>query len=132
MNLLMFLQTWSDEQMAAEIKNASWGATSHLLVPTLIFVAIVAVVAVVMSLFNMFKNPGALKKALIGFGALALIFVITYFISSDEVYPELVREFGTSKNTFKWVGAGLTTTLVLFVIGIILLVFDMIKGLFKI
>jgi len=132
MNLMMFLQTWSDEQMKAEIAAAPWGNTAHFIMPTVIFIVIVALVALFMSLFNMTKNPGALKKALFGFLGLGAIFLIAYLTASDKVFPELVESFGTSKGTFKLVGAGITTTMILILFGILLLVFDAVKGLFKI
>lgn len=134
MNVLLFLQdtAWTAEQMKAEMDAAPWGWTANLLVPVIGFIILVTLITVVMSMLNMFKNPAAMKKSLLGAAILGGLLLITFFMASDKVFPTLVDQFNTSPSTFKWVGAGITTTGVLIVFGLLLLVFDLVKGLFKI
>lgn len=128
MNLI--LQTWSDERMATEIANADWGATVHLVPITLALVGGVALLAIVWSAINMFKNPAGLKKFGIGLLILAALAVVAYFMSGGPV-PENLQGM-VSNNVYHWVGTGILLTGILIAIGLLILIYDLVRGLFKV
>lgn len=51
--------------------------------------------AIVMALINIGKNPGGAKRALYGLGAMAVVLIIAYFLSSSDpvVYSGGKKEF---------------------------------------
>ncbi|WP_299108167.1 hypothetical protein [uncultured Tenacibaculum sp.] len=92
------------------------------------------VVAVALSLFSLMKNPAALKKTLLGLVVLGVVLLIAYFTASDAaVYDAqgvLVKD-GEAGATSKWVGTGITYSLILGAIGMLFFVWDLLKGLVK-
>ncbi len=59
-------------------------AVDYMLYYTYILLGIAILSAVVMSVVNMGKNPGGGKVALIGLAGVAVILVISYFLSSSD------------------------------------------------
>ncbi|WP_299135454.1 hypothetical protein [uncultured Tenacibaculum sp.] len=93
---------------------------------------IVIIVAVVASLWGMLKNPAALKKALFGVVALAVVFAISYFMASDsQVLGTDGNELAAQGSVSKWVGTGITYTIILGAIAGFFFVFDLLKGIVK-
>ncbi|WP_435261553.1 hypothetical protein [Tenacibaculum sp. nBUS_03] len=93
---------------------------------------IVIIVAVVASLWGMLKNPAALKKALFGVLALAVVFAVSYFMSSDaQVLGTDGNELAAQGSVSKWVGTGITYTIILGAIAGFFFVFDLLKGIVK-
>lgn len=74
-----------------------------------ILVAFSALAAIVLPLIQSFSDPKSLIKSGIGIGALVLVFIIAYAISSGDA-P------GATESTSKMVGAGLISTYV-FIFG---------------
>lgn len=130
MNLLLF-QTWTQEQMQAQIDAAPWGWTVHAVTPTMWLVIGVALLATLWSIFNMFKNPAGIKKLGFGFLALLILFVLGYFVFSTGNVPDNLKDM-VSPSVFHWVGAGMFMTAVLIGIGFLILLLDLIRGIFKI
>lgn len=87
---------------------------------------ILMLIAVIASLYGVFKNAQALKNSLIGIGVIGVLFLISWLLSSDKVYPELVP-LGTKGSTFKLVGAGLTLFRILLVMGLLAIVWGFIR-----
>ncbi|MCH8555410.1 MAG: hypothetical protein LAT76_09645 [Schleiferiaceae bacterium] len=58
------------------------------------------------SIGGLLKSPGALKRSLIGLGALVLIFIIAYALSSGADYTNYAK-FEITEETSKWVSTGL-------------------------
>ena len=79
----------------------------------------IVIVAIVISLLSMFKNPAALKKTALGIAALAVLFVVSYMLSSNGQVigadgGELVAEGSISK----WVGTGLYAFYIMAILAI--------------
>ena len=68
-----------------------------------ILVGVCVVAAIGIPLVKAFGDPDSLKKMGIGVGALAAVFLVSYFTASGDV------EGNVSESTAKFVGAGLTT-----------------------
>lgn len=64
------------------------------------------VAAVGMSLANAVKTPGAFKRALMGVGALVVVFVVSYVLSGSDVTTQQAAK-GITEDTSKLIGAGL-------------------------
>ncbi|WP_299118371.1 hypothetical protein [uncultured Tenacibaculum sp.] len=92
----------------------------------------VVVVAIVASLWGMFKNPAALKKTLLGLVALGVLFAISYFMSSDaQVIGADGGVLAAQGGTSKWVGTGISFSMILGVIAGGFFVVDLLKGIVK-
>lgn len=130
MNYLLLFQTWTNEQMDIEQQNADMGWSADLVWPTVIAIGIVALIAVLLSVFNMFKNPGALKNFLFGAVALIILAAVGFAISGSNV-PEVLSNM-VSPNTYKLVGVGMFMAGALIGIGLLILLLDLVRGIFKI
>jgi magnesium-transporting ATPase (P-type) len=68
------------------------------------------VITVVLSLWSLIRNPENLKKTLMGLGVLAVLLIVSYFLSDSEAVINAAGgiseggEAGSSVN--KWVGTG--------------------------
>ncbi|WP_272151611.1 hypothetical protein [Tenacibaculum aiptasiae] len=92
----------------------------------------VVVVAIVASLWGMFKNPAALKKTLLGLVALGVLFAISYFMSSDaQVIGADGSILAAQGGTSKWVGTGISFSVILGAIASVFFVWDLLKGIVK-
>ncbi|MEM0938577.1 MAG: hypothetical protein AAF600_01940 [Bacteroidota bacterium] len=86
-----------------------------------ILIAICLITAVGMPLIKAFGDPQSLKKIGLGVGALIVVFIISYFISSGE-------EMGDKPAaTVKIVGASLTTFYILAFAAILGIIYTEIK-----
>jgi len=59
-------------------------AVDTMLIYTYCLLGLGVLIAVGMSIINIGKNPGGATKALIGIGIIAVVLVISYFLSSTE------------------------------------------------
>ncbi len=115
-----------------EDKQALSDAVSPLVTYSYWLLIAVVVVAVVASLLGMFKNPAALKKALLGVLALGVLFLVSYFMSSNgQVMGADGAELVAAGSTSKWVGTGITFSMILGVIAGGFFVVDLLKGIVK-
>lgn len=130
MNLLLF-QTWTDEQMQAQMEAADWGQTVYLVPIAMWLVAGVALLAIIWSAINMFKNPAGIKKFALGVLILGVLLALSYFVFSNNNVPENLDGM-VGPGVYHWVGAGITLTGILIGIGLLILVVDLIRGIFKI
>jgi hypothetical protein len=86
-----------------------------------LFFGVAAIAAIVLPALNLAKSPAGLVKSLMGIGGLAVLFVVAYALSGDEV-SQKAATFGITASTSKMIGAGLVLFyLVLFIsiIGVI-------------
>jgi len=74
--------------------------------------------AVILPLINALKDPKDLMKSLMGVGVMAVIFLISYGISGNEVTP-LYTQFFVDAGLSKLIGGSLIMCYVLGVISII-------------
>lgn len=70
------------------------------------------------------------KGTLLGIAALAIVFVVSYFLSSADQGP-LYEKLGVGPGTEKLIGAGLLTTYVAFLGFIIIAVYTSVVKMFK-
>jgi magnesium-transporting ATPase (P-type) len=93
------------------------------------------VITVVLSLWSLVRNPENLKKTLMGLGVLAVLLIVSYFLSDSEAVINAAGgisdggEAGSSTN--KWVGTGIWYSIILGVIASGFFVYDLAKGLIK-
>jgi magnesium-transporting ATPase (P-type) len=93
------------------------------------------VITVVLSLWSLVRNPENLKKTLMGLGVLAVLLIVSYFLSDSEAVINAAGgiseggEAGSSTN--KWVGTGIWYSIILGVIASGFFVYDLVKGLIK-
>ncbi|MFT6959632.1 MAG: magnesium-transporting ATPase (P-type) [Polaribacter sp.] len=93
------------------------------------------VITVVLSLWSLIRNPENLKKTLMGLGVLAVLLIVSYFLSDSEAVINAAGgiseggEAGSSVN--KWVGTGIWYSLILGAVASFFFVYDLVKGLIK-
>ncbi|MDX9942819.1 MAG: hypothetical protein RBS53_11420 [Bacteroidales bacterium] len=94
---------------------------------TYFLVAVAVLTTVLFSIFHMVQNLGKAKGALVGVLILAVIVIISYFLSTNEVYPK----FNVGPIASKWVGAGILTTFVLIGLALLSAIYVEVAKLFK-
>jgi uncharacterized membrane protein len=93
------------------------------------------VITLVLSLWSLVRNPENLKKTLMGLGVLAVLLIVSYFLSDSEAVINAAGgiseggEAGSSVN--KWVGTGIWYSLILGAVASLFFVYDLVKGLIK-
>ncbi len=96
-----------------------------------LFIGVVAV-AILASLWGLFKNPAALKKTLLGLLVLGILFVVSYFASSDgQVMGADNNVLAEQGSVSKWVGTGITYSIILGAFASVFFVWDILKGIVK-
>ena len=101
---------------------------------TILMMYITAGAAVLFSIFNLVKSPAALKKALIGIGALAILYFIAYSQASDaEVTGAggVAIKDGAAGFIPKTVGTLIIYTYILGVIGLLMVVWGSVRAMFS-
>ncbi len=76
----------------------------------LLFAAVLG--AIVFPIINLAGNPKKAKTALMGIGAVAVVFLISYVASSSEVLPSY-EKYGITSGVSKVIGATLVMTYIL-------------------
>ena len=108
-------------------------AASPLVTYSLILLGITAAVAVVGSLFSLFKNPAALKKAMMGLAILGVVLLVSYlFANSDQVIDakdEVIAAAGSSVS--KLTSTGIVFSALLMLVAGVFFVVDLLKGIIK-
>ena len=89
-----------------------------------------AVSAIIFPILTMAQNPAGAKSALIGVGALALVFVIAYVLAGDEMLPKY-KNFISGPEASRRVGMGLIAFYILAAGAIVATVFSGVTKLFK-
>lgn len=118
----------ADEGTAEETSRVS-----NLVTYSLFLLGITAAVTILGSLFSLFKNPAALKKALMGLVALGVVFAISYIFSNSD---QVLDATGVVKAEAGSQVSKLTSTGIFFSGGLMLVagaffVWDLLKGLVK-
>lgn len=107
-------------------------AVSPLVSYSYYLLIVIVIVAVVISLLGMFKNPAALKKTIFGVLALGVLFAVSYMLSSNgQVMGADGGELVGVGSTSKWVGTGISFTMILGAIAGAFFVVDLLKGIVK-
>ena len=108
-------------------------AVSPLVTYSLVLLGLTAGVTVLASILSLFKNPAALKKALLGLLGVGVLLIISYILSADgqviDANEKVIATAGSSvsKNT----STGIWLSIILIVIAGGFFVWDLLKGLVK-
>jgi len=86
--------------------------------------------AIIFPILGMAKNPGGAKSALIGVGALLLVFAISYALADDTMTPKYAK-FISGPEASKQVSMGLIAFYILAVGAIVTVVVSGLSKLFK-
>lgn len=92
-----------------------------------ILFAVAALAAILFPVLQLIQNPKNAKGALVGIGALVVVFGISYALSSD-VNPSKME---VSAETVKQVGTGLYAFYILAIVAIAATVYSEVSKLFK-
>jgi hypothetical protein len=94
----------------------------------------ISVLTVLFSLVNLFKNPKALKRSLLGVAVLAVFLAIAYFMASDAAVSDSlgkVLKGGEAGSVSKWVSTLINYSFILGAIGLVFFLLDFFKSLVK-
>lgn len=94
----------------------------------LIFVAVGS--AIVFPLIQGLKDPKSLVRSLIAVGALVVVFIIAYALSSSDVTNAWAAK-GVTENVSKLVGAGLIMFYIVLIVAVLGLIYSEISKAFK-
>lgn len=110
------------------------GSISGMFLIMFILLAVAALTALVFGLSKMLTTPGGLKKALFAVGALVVLFIIGYAISSGDEAKAVVetmsrRGIETSEGTVKNIGMLLNVFFGMVLVALALMIFPGVKKL---
>lgn len=89
-----------------------------------LLIALGVVLAIIMPLIKSMGNPKSLLKTVVGIIGIAILFIIAYSISSNEVLPKFEADpFNLTPGGSQLVGGFLITTYILFIFAIVGIVF---------
>jgi hypothetical protein len=91
-----------------------------------IMIGLAAVAAIVFPVVFLVQDPKKAKGSLLGILGLAIIFVISYAISGNELHPLLQDAFIS-----KLVGGGIIMFYMMFVVSILIAIYSEIARIFK-
>ena len=86
--------------------------------------------AIFIPLLNSLKDPGAMRKPLMGMGAMVVLFVIAYALSGDEVTSKY-SALGVDAGGSKIIGAGLTMFYFVIVLSFVGIIYSEVSKAFK-
>jgi len=105
-----FKELSKEEQINTNIFNFGLNASIFLIVAT-------TLAMVGFGVYHIFSNFKKSMKGLIGFGALALIFIVAYMTSSGEATGEIAKAVdkvgNISSNELKFISAGVTASIIM-------------------
>jgi len=87
--------------------------------------------AIVFSIINLVKHPTLLKRSLMGLGAMAVILLIAYLMSTGGVVNNMKGEELASASVSKWVSTGIWYSILLGGLGLFFFVVDFAKSFVK-
>jgi hypothetical protein len=102
---------------------------------TYIIAGLTLLLVLIFSVSNMFIKPKAAKNALIGIGALVIIIIVSYFLSTPDIDPKFVLDI--AENTVvtdalsQQVGAGLIATYILAGLSVLAIIYASVSKLIK-
>lgn len=102
---------------------------------TYIIAGLTLLLVLIFSVSNMFIKPKAAKNALIGIGALVIIIIVSYLLSTPDIDPKFVLDI--AENTVvtdalsQQVGAGLIATYILAGLSVLAIIYASVSKLIK-
>ncbi|WP_028892286.1 hypothetical protein [Tenacibaculum sp. 47A_GOM-205m] len=128
--IVLFLTTLGVNE---DDKAAMSDAVSPLVTYSLVLLGLTAGVTVLASILSLFKNPAALKKALLGLLGMGVLLVVSYILSADgqviDANEKVIAAAGSSVSKNTSTGIWLSVILILIAGGFF--VWDLLKGLVK-
>jgi len=128
--IILFLTTLGVNE---DDKAAMSDAVSPLVTYSLVLLGLTAGVTVLASILSLFKNPAALKKALLGLLGMGVLLVVSYILSADgqviDANEKVIAAAGSSVSKNTSTGIWLSVILILIAGGFF--VWDLLKGLVK-
>lgn len=97
---------------------------------TYIFFFVALGAAIVLPLIHAIKHPKELGKSALGIGFLVVVFVVSYAMSGSEVSLKAAA-LGVGEGSSKLIGAGLIMFYIVFVIGMLGMVYSEINKAIK-
>lgn len=125
---------YGDDEGLLNDLDAQSGLVDPFVSFTILMLYLTAGIAIVFSIWNLIKSPAALKKALIGLGALAVLYFIAYSQASDaEVTGAggVAIKDGAAGFIPKTVGTLIIYTYILGVIGLLMVVWGSVRAMFS-
>lgn len=98
---------------------------------TVLLLVISAGAAAVFSVINLVKHPTLLKRSLMGLGAMAVILLVSYLMSTGNIVLNLKGDELASADVSKWVSTGIWYSVLLGGLGLIFFVYDFAKSFIK-
>jgi hypothetical protein len=92
------------------------------------FIGIAILSSILLPLLNAIKNPQGLVKSLIGVGALVVLFIVSYALSSDQL-TLVASSHGVDSASTKMIGAGMIMFYIALIIAMVLAVLSLIRDL---
>ena len=123
-----------DFNMLSKEDRGGTGIFDFGLKASIVLVIICVVIMLLFGLTQMFSNLKASMKSLIGFGIIALIFIITYSTATMETSGKIVHLFeknDITENISKLITAGIKTTLILGGLSLAIFALSEVRNFFK-
>ncbi len=99
-----------------------------------VMIVIAMATAIIFPIIFLIQQPKQGLKALIGFGIMALVFVLGYVLASGETVWGVVegnKEIIASSSTSRLVEAGLNSFIIMFVATVLIFIWGEVRTLFK-
>jgi hypothetical protein len=97
------------------------------IVVTYILIGIAAVSAVIFPIFNLVSNFKRAKGALIGVVVLAVVLIVGYSLSTNEIY----QGFNVTPAQSQWIGGAIKATMILIGMAVVAAVYTEISKLIR-
>lgn len=97
------------------------------IIVTYILLGVAAVTAVIFPIFQLITNFKKAKAALIGVVILAVVLLLGYSLSTNEVY----EGFAVSPTQSQWIGGGIKATMILIGMALVAAVYTEVSKLFR-
>lgn len=114
---------------SAELQSS---VVSPFIVFSIIILVLTAVISVIFSGYSLVQNPDQLKEALIGFGVLVGLLLITYFVSPNSQVVDVTGKVLMEESSLSQIiSAAISYSFVLGTIGLGFFLWDFVKSMIK-
>ena len=97
------------------------------IIVTFILLGLAAAAVVLSALYHLISNFKSARGGLVGLALLAAIIVVSYLISTNEVYEAM----NVGPTASQWIGGGITATMILIALAFVAAVFTEVFKLFR-
>lgn len=124
----------SPNSASPELDFEEWmnkGVTSYMIYVSLVALLISVVAFAIYKVVDLLKHPSHLREALWVFGAIAIAVVIGLLGSSSDQVVYGNGEIYEGGFNSKMIGTGIISAIILFVVAVVFLLIDTVKGIIK-